>query len=103
MANRDTTITLLIKANAAQLNQALQQAGKEDLSASVPLGAFASLDSCRDSAHSAIRSLMAAEERTRVANPDYEPLVQDWECGYKCKAQGDGDGDGLNVCERTDK
>ncbi|MBT2750013.1 MULTISPECIES: tape measure protein [unclassified Lysobacter] len=27
MANRDTTITLLIKANAAQLNQALQQAG----------------------------------------------------------------------------
>ena len=27
MANRDTTITLLIKANAAQLNQALEQAG----------------------------------------------------------------------------
>lgn len=72
---------------------------RNDLTDSIPLGAFSSLEDCRISARTAIRLLSDAEQRTLAVSPDYEPLEQDWECGYKCRP----DAGGLNVCERTDK
>lgn len=72
---------------------------KNDLTDYIPMGSFPSLEDCRISAKHAIRILSDAEQRTQSLESSYEPLMQDYECGYKCRP----DAGGLNVCESTSK
>lgn len=72
---------------------------KDDLTDYIPMGSFSSLEECRISAKHAIRILSEAEQRTQDSDASYEPLAQDYECGYKCRP----DAGGLNVCESTER
>lgn len=61
----------------------------------IPIGRFESLQDCRASARALIGRL--AERR----DADGNEIIEDFECGYKCKP--DGGLGGLNVCEKTEK
>ena len=63
-----------------------------DLTRDIPIGAFNTLEECRNSA----RPILANFNLYR----DGEKIEGDYECGFKCK-KDDGLG-GLNICERTE-
>jgi hypothetical protein len=58
---------------------------KNDLTTHVGIGAFKSLEECRDSARAVISKTSSVERG-------------DYECGLNCKFNG-----GLNICEETAK
>ncbi|MBA2919543.1 hypothetical protein [Sphingomonas sp. CGMCC 1.13658] len=66
---------------------------KSDLTRDIPIGAFATLEECRNSARPLLANfnLYIGEEK----------IEGDYECGYRCKKES-GTG-GLNVCERTER
>ena len=64
-----------------------------NLTDDIPIGAFVSLEECRKSASKILDRLNIYE--------DGEKIEGDFECGFKCKAEG-GIG-GLNVCEKTER
>jgi hypothetical protein len=59
----------------------------------IPIGAYSSLEECRQSARNILARLNTYE--------DGEKVQGDYECGFKCKA--DGGLGGLNVCEKTER
>jgi len=65
------------------------------LSASIPLGNFASLEKCRRSAQRAI------EVTNDFAYPNGNTRHGDYECGFKCTLESSPGS--LNVCEKTER
>jgi hypothetical protein len=59
----------------------------------ISIGAYSSLEECRKSAREILDRLNTYEDGEKVRG--------DYECGYKCKA--DGGLGGLNVCEKTER
>jgi hypothetical protein len=59
----------------------------------IPIGAYPSLEECRKSARTILDRLNTYE--------DGEKVQGDYECGFKCNA--DGGLGGLNVCEKTER
>ena len=59
----------------------------------IPIGAYSSLEECRQSARNILDRLNIYE--------DGEKVQGDYECGFKCKA--DSGLGGLNVCEKTER
>lgn len=68
---------------------------RNDLTDSIQIGTFKSLEQCGTSAKAVI---IRFEERR---DEDGEPIRGDYECGFKCKP--DGGLGGLNVCEKTER
>ena len=65
---------------------------RNDLSQSIPLGEFESLESCRASAVAVMAKLPVGTEE--------EPLEPDYECGRDCRTHSEF---AVNVCEETAK
>jgi hypothetical protein len=59
----------------------------------IPIGKYASLEECRQSARNILKRLNTYENG--------ETVQGDYECGFKCKA--DSGLGGLNVCEKTER
>ena len=64
-----------------------------NLTRDIPIGAFNSLEECRNSARPLLANFNLYQDGLKVEG--------DYECGFKCK-KDDGLG-GLNVCEKTER
>jgi hypothetical protein len=63
-----------------------------NLTRSVPIGAFDTLEQCRLSATALLGTI-------QLQGPDGERITGDYECGLNCKAENTPGG--LNVCDET--
>ena len=65
-----------------------------NLTGSVPIGAFESLEKCRLSATTLLANIHLQDDAG-------EPIAGDYECGLNCKP--DKAPGGLNVCDKTER
>ena len=67
---------------------------RSNLTDDIPIGRFKTLKECGDAARNILKRLDERDENG-------DPVLGDYECGYKCKPEGDASG--LNVCEKTER